>query len=121
MKCPCNPSVNYSDCCKKAHQDITTVSSPEALMRSRYAAFVLANINYLQLSHHSSTRPSNKEKKEILRWTKSVEWVRLEILYTFKSCVEFKAYFIENGKSEIIHENSVFTLENNHWTYLKAK
>lgn len=121
MNCPCNPSVNYSDCCKKAHEDITTVANPEALMRSRYSAFVLANMNYLQKSHHFSTRPSNKEKKEILSWTKSVEWVRLEVVKTFENTVEFNAYFIENGALNVIHEISLFEIENNHWTYLKSK
>lgn len=63
MQCPCNPSKKYSDCCEKAHQNIQTVLTAETLMRSRYSAFVLAKINYLQESHHSNTRPSNKEKK----------------------------------------------------------
>jgi len=60
MQCPCNPNKKYSDCCKKAHQDIETVQNAEALMRSRYSAFVLADIEYLQKSHHSSTRPSKR-------------------------------------------------------------
>lgn len=89
-------------------------------MRSRYSAFVLANIDYLQKSHHSSTRPSNKEKKEISHWTKSVDWLKLEVLNSTENTVEFKAYFIENGEIEIIYEKSYFTKESSHWTYLKA-
>ena len=79
MQCPCNPNKKYIDCCKKAHQNINSVTSAETLMRSRYSAFVLANIDYLQKSHHSKTRPSEKEKTEILNWTKSVDWIRLDI------------------------------------------
>ncbi|QXP73671.1 Sec-C motif domain protein [Tenacibaculum sp. AHE15PA] len=127
MQCPCNPSNKYSDCCEKAHQNIQTVLTAEVLMRSRYSAFVLANINYLKKSHHSSIRPSDKENKEISQWTKSVEWIKLEVLNTTKGAqtdltgtVEFKAFFIENGNIDIIHENSSFCKENNHWVYLKA-
>lgn len=117
MNCPCTPSKLYVECCEKAHLNIATVTSPETLMRSRYTAFVLANIDYLQKSHYSKTRPSKREKKEILQWTKSVEWIRLDILNTTKNTVEFKAYFMENGQVDCIHENSVFCKENGYWVY----
>ena len=127
MQCPCNPSKKYSDCCKKAHQNIETVITAEQLMRSRYSAFVLANINYLHNSHHSTTRPTKKENKEILLWTKSVEWVKLEVLTTSKGSitdlegtVEFNAFFMVNGKIDVIHENSSFCKENKHWVYYEA-
>ncbi len=120
MQCPCNKNMNYDQCCKKAHQNILSVKTAETLMRSRYSAFVLHNIDYLQLSHHSNTCPSNKEKKEILQWTKSVNWIKLEVINSTINTVEFKAYFIENGKVDVIHENSFFKKENNHWVYLKA-
>ena len=121
MQCPCNPNKKYSDCCLKAHQNIHSVTSAEALMRSRYSAFVLANIDYLQKSHHSSTRPSKREKKEILAWTKSVNWLKLEVLKTTETTVEFKAFFMENGSIDVIHENSLFCKENDHWVYLGKK
>ena len=121
MQCPCNPTIKYSDCCQKAHQNIHSVTSAEALMRSRYSAFVLANIDYLQKSHNSSTRPSKREKKEILAWTKSVNWIKLEVLNTTETTVDFNAYFMENGNIDVIHENSVFCKENDHWVYLGNK
>ncbi len=120
MQCPCNPNKKYKDCCQKAHNDINTVISPEQLMRSRYTAFVLAKIDYLQISHHTSTRPSKKEKKELLKWTKSVDWVKLEVIHVTNKTVEFKAFFMENGKLDIIHETSFFIKENSHWVYLSG-
>ena len=121
MKCPCNPTKLYTECCEIAHQNITAVNSAEQLMRSRYSAFVMANIEYLQKSHHASTRPNKREKKEILLWTKSVAWIRLEILNTTKNTVEFKANFMENGQLEVIHENSLFCKKNGYWVYKKAQ
>ena len=95
----------------------------EQLMRSRYSAFVLANINYLMNSHHPQTRPT-KERKAILKWAKSVHWKGLEIIdHKFGSVndmdgyVEFKASFIENGEPGCIHENSHFVKENGKWYY----
>ncbi len=121
MNCPCNPNKLYEDCCKKAHKNINDVNSAEQLMRSRYSAFVLADIKYLKKSHHNSTQLSKKEYQELENWTKSIKWVKLEILNFKENLVEFKAHFIENGNLNIIHENSFFCKENNYWVYLKAK
>ncbi|CAM4335257.1 YchJ family protein [Zobellia nedashkovskayae] len=128
MQCPCNPQKDYTDCCQKAHNDILSVKTAEALMRSRYSAFVLANIKYLQKSHHSTTRPNKREKRKIEAWTKSVNWLKLEILNSTKETatdtegtVEFKAFYIENGQMGVIHENSNFSKENGHWVYANGE
>ncbi|CAZ98229.1 YchJ family metal-binding protein [Zobellia galactanivorans] len=125
MPCPCNPQVNYSDCCKKAHTDIRSVATAEALMRSRYSAFVLGDIDYLQKSHHSTTRPNKIEKRRIKTWAKAVNWLKLEVLYTSEGSetdssgtVEFKAYYMENGQMGVIYEKSNFSKENGHWVYV---
>jgi len=93
-------------------------------MRSRYSAFVLANGDYLMQSHHTSTCPI-KEKKSIIKWAKSVQWIKLEVLKSSKGLqndtegtVTFNAYFYEKGKVDIIHEKSAFVKENNQWKYL---
>ena len=93
-------------------------------MRSRYSAFVLANGDYLMATHHQSTRPI-KEKKAIVKWAKSVQWIKLEVLDTSKGSkddiegkVTFNAYFFENGKVDVIHEKSAFVKEGNLWYYL---
>ena len=121
MICPCNPNKLYKNCCQKAHINIETVITAEELMRSRYSAFVLADIQYLHKSHHSTTRLSKKEYTQLEKWTKSVKWVKLEILSTAENTVYFKAYFIENGSLDIIEEYSIFCKENNYWVYLNAK
>ena len=62
-----------------------------------------------------------KEYKKLEKWTKSVEWVKLEIINATKDTVHFNAFFfIENGNLESIQENSNFCKENNYWVYLDA-
>lgn len=75
-------------------------------------------------THHKSTRPT-KEKKAIVKWAKSVQWIRLEVLKTTKGrandledTVTFNAYFFENGNVDVIHEKSAFVKENEQWFYL---
>ncbi len=124
ISCPCGSNIKYINCCEIAHKDIKKVKTAEQLMRSRYVAFTMANVGYLMSSHHSSTRPS-KKKKSIEKWAKSVNWIRLEVLETKhgneddnKGTVTFNAFYFENGKVEVIHENSAFIKENGNWMYL---
>ncbi|MDB4297758.1 YchJ family metal-binding protein [Flavobacteriaceae bacterium] len=120
--CPCGSSKSFSSCCEPIHKDIFKAKTPEMLMRSRYSAFTIANIDYLLSSHHSSTRPT-KEANEIKEWATNVKWIKLEVLETniidnTEGFVTFKAHFSENNKSEVIFEKSRFVKENNHWTYI---
>lgn len=124
--CPCGRKRPYSECCKIIHNDITKAITAEDLMRSRYSAFTLGKGNYLFQSHDSKTRVKSN-KKVIENWAKSVQWMSLEVMNTTKGTssdeegtVEFKAFFIEAGKLDAIHENSRFRKENGHWVYVDA-
>lgn len=124
MKCYCNNNKSYKACCEVFHLNNGKTETAEQLMRSRYSAFVLANGDYLMQTHHISTRPIS-EKKAIVKWAKSVEWIKLEILKTTEGLsnnedgtVTFNAYFYDNGTIDIIHEKSAFIKENNSWYYL---
>lgn len=124
MNCNCGSGVAYSECCQIAHISLTKVKTAEQLMRSRYTAFTMANGEYLMKSHHITTRPI-KEKKEIVAWAKSVEWIKLEIESSSKGLildnegtVKFKAFFKERGKLKCIEEHSKFVKENGIWYYL---
>lgn len=124
INCPCGSVITYEKCCGAIHLGKKKAISAEALIRSRYTAFTMADGDYLMKSHHSNTRPTS-QKKEIVNWAKSVSWVKLDVLYTtmgmpndLEGTVEFKAYFMENGKMEVIHENSLFKRENDKWVYL---
>tara|TARA_R110002049_G_C8988739_1_gene548859 strand:- start:404 stop:790 length:387 start_codon:yes stop_codon:yes gene_type:complete len=124
MNCYCGNSKSYTDCCEVFHLNKGKTETAEQLMRSRYSAFVLADGDYLMATHHSSKRPI-KEKKAIVKWAKSVQWIRLEVLETsngsindVEGIVTFNAYFFEKGKVDVINEKSAFVKENNQWFYL---
>lgn len=126
--CPCGSNSGYTACCKLAHDNIHSVQSAEALMRSRYTAFVLAKGDYLQKSQHSSTRPNKREVSDIVQWAKSVQWATLDVIQCIAGLVNdsegqvaFKAYYMEQGKPSVIQENSRFVKENEHWVYLDGK
>lgn len=117
LNCFCGANKSYENCCEIYHKNGGKTITAEQLMRSRYSAFVLAKGTYLMQTHHKSTRPI-KEKKAIVKWAKSVQWIKLEILKSSNDTVSFNAYFIENGITDVICENSKFVKENNVWFYL---
>jgi SEC-C motif domain protein len=124
--CPCGSGNGYTSCCEPIVTGKSNALTAEALMRSRYVAFTLANVDYLMLSHHSSTRP-NKERKSIAKWAKSVKWIGLTVLNSqdgqpidITGTVEFKALYIEDGLLSQIHENSLFQRENDKWVYVSG-
>src|SRR5690606_27728701 len=99
IECPCGTKKMYSECCQKAHIAPAFILTAEELMRSRYTAFTMINGTYLVDTHHSSTR-HNVDKDDLEAWSKSVKWLRLEILNSSNGketdshgTVEFKAYF----------------------------
>ncbi len=124
MNCYCGNNKSYKKCCEVFHLNGGQTETAQQLMRSRYSAFVLANGEYLMSTHHKSTRPTS-EKKAIVTWAKSVEWIKLDVQDTTKGLekdtkgtVTFSAYFYDNGSMDVIHEKSAFVKENNHWFYV---
>ncbi|MFA8436217.1 MAG: YchJ family protein [Marinifilaceae bacterium] len=122
--CPCGLKKSYQDCCGSIIEGRRIAGSPEELMRSRYSAFVKQETDYLMRTHVAEYRPVNS--LEISEWNATVEWLGLEVLHT--SCndevsgwVEFKAHFRENGKRSVIHENSFFRKEEEHWLYVNGE
>lgn len=124
--CPCGSALPFHECCEPIITGRREASTCQALMRSRYVAFTMADIDYLMKSHHSSTRPV-RERKQIKKWAESVQWMGLTVLKTQggealdqTGYVEFRALYLEDGKMQQIHENSFFKRENNRWVYVSG-
>ena len=119
--CPCDPSRLYSACCGRYHSGQQTPPTAEALMRSRYSAFVLNDNAYLFKSWHSETRPARKSISSL----PECEWLGLNVLGTQEGgegdevgIVEFVATFVADGQIEQLHEVSRFSREKGKWRYL---
>ena len=62
--CPCDSGQTYVDCCGAWHLGLLQglhAPTPEALMRSRYSAYVLGLIDYLLATWHPATAPGELE------------------------------------------------------------
>lgn len=124
--CPCGSNRNFNDCCELIINSKREASTCQELMRSRYVAFTMANVDYLMRSHHSATRQV-KDQQRIKKWAQSVQWMGLVILNTQDGevddtigYVEFRAFYLENGLMQEIHERSLFKRENLKWVYVSG-
>lgn len=118
INCFCGKTVDFENCCQPLLQDHIQAISAEQLMRSRYSAYCVANATYLINTTHQSTRKFHN-RNEILNWATTNRWLKLEILSTTETTVEFKAqYQDENRRTQIHHEKSTFIFENGQWYYV---
>lgn len=116
--CYCGSSKTFENCCKIYIKGIQKPATAEALMRSRYSAFATGEADYLVATTHSSTRKFHK-KSDILAWSKSNQWIKLEVIASTETTVTFKAYYLDYQlKAQIHHEHSTFTFENGTWFYV---
>lgn len=65
--CPCGRGESYGACCGPLHAG-EPAPTAERLMRSRYAAFALGLVDYLERSWDASTRPSDLEIDPDVTW-----------------------------------------------------
>ena len=118
--CFCGNSLDYSACCGVYHAGEKFAEDALTLMKSRYTAYVKANADYILKTTHPQKVRLHK-RADILSWTKSNKWLKLEIIYADEQTVEFKAhYFNSKMQLEIHHERSFFEKINDKWYYLDA-
>lgn len=125
VACPCQSNKKYVDCCEPIHQNIFKAFTAEQLMRSRYSAYALSNIDYLIQSQHKSTLSKN-EHKAIKKWNDSVKWLKLEVIKhepidNELAYVIFKAHYIQGLEPGLIYEKSRFTKQDKHWVYIDGE
>lgn len=114
--CPCGGET-YAGCCGRYHAGALPVSA-EALMRSRYSAYVLGLTDYVHASWHASTRPPRDD----LAHDPACKWLGLEIRAQHEdgdtATVEFVARYKIGGRAQRLHEVSRFVREDGRWFYL---
>ncbi len=116
--CPCGSGKSYAACCGPLHAGDKPAPSAEALMRSRYAAYVLKLEDYLLATWHASTRPS-----ELDLAADDSKWLGLEVRAhqqqdATHATVEFVARYRIAGRGHRLRELSRFVREDGRWYYI---
>ncbi|MCP5277886.1 MAG: SEC-C domain-containing protein [Thiobacillus sp.] len=117
--CPCGSGKPYRDCCGPCHDGSRPAPDAEALMRSRYAAYVLGDADYLLATWHPRTRPPRLDLDEepVPRWLGLAVKGHLG-LGPEEARVEFVARYKIDGRAHRLHETSRFLKKNGRWYYV---
>jgi len=119
--CWCGRPVAAAECCGRYLDGELAAPTAEALMRSRYSAYVLGNEPYLLATWHASTRPASLGLAE----DAGTRWLGLEVKRTEagreadeRGVVEFVARYKIGGRAHRLHEVSRFVREDGRWYYV---
>ena len=122
-KCPCGSDLAYTDCCGPYISGKAKAPTAEALMRSRYSAYVEHAVDYI------TNTCVRREKNDIgyrqtKNWSEQSSWLGLKIISVEKGgladtegTVEFEAAYVRDGLKDLHHERAKFKKENDEWLY----
>jgi SEC-C motif-containing protein len=116
-RCPCGSGQSYEQCCGRWHVGAPAPDA-QALMRSRYSAFVLCDEPYLLATWHESKRPHTVEFDPQQKWL-GLKILDFRVTGINTAEVEFIArYRIGGGSAARLQERSRFVKEGERWFYL---
>jgi SEC-C motif-containing protein len=124
--CPCGradargrPELLAHCCGRFLAQMGVPAPDAQALMRSRYSAFVLGHVSYLLATWHPSTRPGEIEIDGATKWL-GLDVRDHRVTGVDQAEVEFVARYRIAGRAVRLHERSKFVREDGRWYYLSG-
>jgi SEC-C motif-containing protein len=118
--CPCGSGAAHAACCGAYLADHRPAPTAETLMRSRYTAYVLRDVDYLLRTWDPAHRPARLSLED-----DRTQWLGLQILSTEaggpadqKGRVRFIARFRLHGREQALAEHSRFRKQGDRWLYI---
>jgi SEC-C motif-containing protein len=124
--CLCGNTKSFESCCALLLKREKSASTAEELMRSRFAAFCVKDIDYVMNTTDPLTR-RQFDRAANLQWANGSEFLKLEIIKATEqntsAHVEFKAYFKTLGSDEVLlhHEKARFAKRFGQWYFQDGK
>jgi SEC-C motif-containing protein len=117
--CPCGTGESFARCCLPLHAGERQAETAEELMRSRYSAYAVGDLDYVWRTWHPRTRPSS------LTPDTGIEWLGLSIVDVAAGGreddagqVEFRAQYRQGRRTGTLHERSRFAVRARRWFYV---
>ncbi len=124
MTCPCGKGESLETCCGPFISGKALPETAEALMRSRYTAYATGKIDYIFSSHDPAT-VGEVDRGNTEAWSKSAEWLGLEITSTERGqaddtdgTVEFVAHYKLRGVAIAHRERATFKKQDAGWVFV---
>jgi SEC-C motif-containing protein len=115
VDCPCGSGLSYDACCGPIVRNERPADTAEELMRSRFTAFSLGDVDHVFRTWHPATRPDELDSLPQL------DWLGLQIIEVVDGgptddvgVVEFRA----THAAGTMHERSRFARRAGRWVYV---
>jgi SEC-C motif domain protein len=122
--CPCGSGDDFADCCGPLIDGVAPAPSAEALMRARYTAHVLRNLDYVDRTHAPEVR-DDFNRAEAQRLADECEWKGLHIHSAREADdiaeIEFIVQFLWEQKLVKKGAVSRFRRDNGQWYFVSSK
>lgn len=129
--CPCGSGAAFQHCCAPCLDGSRPAQTAEQLMRSRYTAHVVCEVDYL-LRTWRCPDPAAVDPAAVRRWAQQSEWHGLTVHRTLQGgaedgqgWVEFTATYRDKTAPAAAlqqhREKSWFIRENGHWFYVDGE
>jgi SEC-C motif-containing protein len=127
MECHCGSGADYEACCGPIVAGDVQAETAEALMRSRYSAYVVGDVAHLERSLDREGR-EDFDSESALQWAESAEWKGLEVLSTERGgvddddgVVEFVARYEVDDQLLEHHERATFAKNSGRWEFVNGR
>lgn len=127
MNCPCGSELKYKDCCEPIIERKKVASTAEALMRSRYTAYVVGKIEHLEYTLDDKGRESF-DPESTREWSENTTWHGIDIVSVDRGgvdddegVVEFIASYELDGQDLQHHERATFKREDGRWMFVDGR
>lgn len=117
--CPCGSQLTLAGCCARYWQG-ELPETPGHLMRARYSAFALGQLDFLLATLHPVSHQPN-ELAQLHKSQSNTRWLKLLVLAEVGREVEFVAFFNQQGIIGQLHERSRFVFEQERWWYVSGE
>lgn len=127
--CPCGRGLKYKKCCGALHRG-QSAATPEALMRSRYSAYVVKNVDYIMKTTHPLSPFYQADpaawQAQLSIFCTTTRFEKLDVLFVKKGdtpdegYVTYRATMFRGDQDISSTENSLFRRLQGRWLYVKG-
>ena len=126
--CPCGSGKSLNECCQPIINNELKAETAEALIRARYTAHTLGDMDFILATHHPSTR-ADIDEVATRRWASESTWLSLEIINIDggeatdnTARIEFMARYRDAARRRLTHhERGVFEKYHGQWYFRDAE
>jgi SEC-C motif-containing protein len=119
--CPCGRGLAYRECCAPLHAG-GEPDDPERVVRSRFSAFALGEVEYLWRTlhpdHDDRARPRDEVIAELRAASRENRYMALTILDAKDTRVLFRVKVFRKGADLSFTELSEFARDEHGWRYV---